>query len=114
MSLPESAPHRLDLVIDFVNTLDLDTGVEALGDPAGLSAWLAVRGLLDTGAPAGREHLKRALELREALRRTMLANNGGPEDTSATDLLESAARRGELSVRFRDGTSLLAPCAEGP
>lgn len=114
MSHPDSAPHRLDLVIDFVNTFELDTGEEALDDPAGLSAWLAERGLLDSGERARPEHLERALELREALRRTMLANNGGPADTAAAALLEAAARRGELSVHFRNGGSLLEPCAEGP
>ena len=114
MSHPDSAPHRLDLVIDFVNTLELDTGEEALQDPAGVSAWLADRGLLERGERLRGEHLERGLELREALRRTMLANNGGPEDETATALLEAAARRGELSVHFRDGSSLLEPCADGP
>src|SRR5436309_15730258 len=104
MSQPDSAPHRLDLVIDFVNTFDLDRDEEALGGPAALSAWLEDRGLLAKGERAVREDLERAIELREALRRTMLANNGGPEDEPATALLEAAARRGELSVHFRDGS----------
>src|SRR4051794_36783511 len=112
MSHPDSAPHSLDLVIDFVNTADFDRGEEALADPAGLSAWLAERGLLAEGEQAGPEHLQRALDLREALRRTMLANNGGPAEEPA--LLEQAARRGELSVHFRGGASLLEPCVEGP
>jgi len=107
-------PHRLDLVIDFVNTADLDRGEEELRDPGALSDWLAGRGLLGEGERAGPEHLARALELREALRQTMLANNGGPAEEPALGRLEQAARRGELSVRFRDGTSLLEPCAEGP
>jgi len=114
MSQPDSAPHSLDLVIDFVNTFDLDEGKEELGDAAALSGWLVDRGLLAQGERAGSEHLERALALREALRATMLANNGGAEDLPAAELLERAARRGELSVHFRDGTSLLEPCAEGP
>ena len=73
------APHQLDLVMDFVNTSDLDTGEEALGSPAQLSAWLSERRLLPKGRRLGPKDLERALELREALRRTMLANNGGPE-----------------------------------
>jgi len=114
MTEKRHAPHQLDLVIDFVNTYELDTGEEALADPAGLSAWLAGRGLLGEGEQAGPEDLARALELREALRRTMLANNGGPDADADAALLERAARRGELSVRFRDGASLLEPCVEGP
>lgn len=114
MSDTRPAPHQLDLVIDFVNTFELDTGEEALGDAAHLGSWLADRGLLRKGAQAGAEDLARAVELREALRRTMLANNGGAPADSDTALLERAARRGELSVHFRDGASLLEPCVEGP
>ena len=108
-----SAPHQLDLVIDFVNTADLETGEEALGDPAGLASWLAGRGLLGEGEILSPAQLGSALELREALRASMLANNGAPAVPSAAAQLEAAARRGELSVHFRDGTARLEPCAEG-
>lgn len=114
MTEKHSAPHQLDLVIEFVNTVELDTGEEALGDPAQLSSWLSDRGLLAKGRRLGPGDLEKALELREALRRTMLANNGGPEASADAGLLERAARRGELSVRFRDGASVLEPCVDGP
>jgi len=107
------APHSLDLVMDFVNTADVDSG-EVMEGPADLSRWLSERELMGAGERAGAEDYERAIELREALRREMLANNGGPEDAAASKVLEEAARRGELSVRFRDGASLLAPCAGGP
>jgi predicted RNA-binding Zn ribbon-like protein len=113
MSENRTAPHRLDLVMDFVNTADPDSG-EVLEGPADLTRWLAGRELMASGERAGPEDFQRALELREALRATMLANNGGAEDAAANALLETAARRGELSVHFRDGSSLLEPCAEGP
>jgi predicted RNA-binding Zn ribbon-like protein len=114
MADKRSAPHRLDLVIDFVNTLDLDTGEEAIGDAGALGGWLAGRGLLAKGERAGPGDLARAHELREALRQTMLANNGATAGQPAGELLERAARRGELSVHFREGTSLLEPCVDGP
>jgi predicted RNA-binding Zn ribbon-like protein len=114
MSDKRPAPHQLDLVIDFVNTFELDTGEEEFGDAARLSTWLADRGLMAAGEHAGAEDLARATELREALRRTMLANNGGPPADQDAALLERAARRGELSVHFRDGDSLLEPCVDGP
>ncbi len=113
MSEDRSAPHRLDLVIDFVNTADPDSG-ELVEGPADLTRWLAARELMASGEQVGREDYERALALREALRATMLANNGGPEDEPANALLEAAARRGELSVHFRDGGSLLEPCVAGP
>jgi predicted RNA-binding Zn ribbon-like protein len=106
-------PHQLDLVIDFVNTLDLETAEEELSGPAALASWLAQRGLLAGGRRATPAQLAAAIELREALRRTMLTNNGGPGDREAAERLEAAARRGELSVRFGEGTARLEPCADG-
>lgn len=111
--MSRKAPHSLDLVIDFVNTADPDSG-EVMAGPDDLAGWLTRRELMPAGERAAPEDYERAVELREALRSTMLANNGGPEDAAATTLLEAAARRGELSVHFRDGTSLLEPCVDGP
>ncbi len=108
------APHALDLVIDFVNTLDLDAGSEELSSPAALSAWLAERGLLEPGSPLGRDELRRALELREALRGLMLVHNGGEPDDRAGRELERAARRGGLGVHFAgDGSVTLDAQGEG-
>ena len=114
MPAERTAPHQLDLVIDFVNTFDLEERTEALADEAGLAAWLAERGLLAKDEKVTSAQLGAALELREALRATMLANNGAPEDVPAAAALERAARRGELSVHFCDGTSRLEPCVDGP
>jgi len=114
MSEERGAPHRLDLVIDFVNTVDLEAGEEQLSGPAELGSWLAGRGLLAAGETPTSKQLAAAVELREALRQTMLANNGGPADREAGERLEAAARRGELSVRFEEGTARLEPCAGGP
>ena len=53
MNEQTAAPNQLDLVIDFVNTLDIDAGSEQLSDPAALATWLSRHGLTDpTGAPA--------------------------------------------------------------
>jgi predicted RNA-binding Zn ribbon-like protein len=108
-------PHALSLVIDFVNTLDVEAGTDALATPHDLSAWLTDAQLLAPSAeqPDDAEHL-RALALREALRALMLANNGGTPDMHAGAELERAARDGELGVHFADGgTVSLAPGANG-
>jgi predicted RNA-binding Zn ribbon-like protein len=62
------APGRLALVERFVNA-DLPTP-EALGD------WLAEHGLAGSGAEWTGADLERAIDLREALRALLLANNG--------------------------------------
>jgi predicted RNA-binding Zn ribbon-like protein len=104
------ASRGLDLVIDFVNTLDVDAGQDELQAPDRLDGWLAARALVDSQAsPATDAEHRHALDLREALRDLMLANNGCPVEGHAAAELERAARRGELGVHFDTvgGVSLL-------
>ncbi len=102
-------PHDLQLVIDFVNTHDLDRDTDELSTPAALADWLSDRELMATPASAvGAEGLRQTIALREALRRTMLAHNGREIDAAAAAELERAAQRGQLSVRFEaDGSTRL-------
>jgi len=113
-TLPQ-APNGLDLVIDFVNTLDLDDGTDALATPDGLRAWLADEGLLKRAdAPVSAADRLNAVRLREALRQLMLAHNGEADGDRAGRELEQAARRGDLRVHFApSGAIRLAPGAEG-
>jgi predicted RNA-binding Zn ribbon-like protein len=106
---------ELEQVIDFVNTLEVETGEDALETPAELARWLTERGLLEARPGRLREADRdRAIELREALRAMMLANNGAAPDPRAVAVLERAARDGELGVHFgaRGGVEL-APGASG-
>ena len=50
--------HDVELVLDFLNTLDLDRGRDVLDDPLAWSAWLADRGL--TSGPPARVRAVRA------------------------------------------------------
>jgi predicted RNA-binding Zn ribbon-like protein len=100
---------ELQLICDFVNTLDREAGRDELEDAAGLGVWLRGRGLWsrrpdDDDAAAARA-------LREALRELMRANNGEDVDTdSATASLDEAARRAGIGVRFDTGSiRLVAP-----
>jgi predicted RNA-binding Zn ribbon-like protein len=114
VSSPDS-PHPLAVVIDFVNTLDLDAGTDGLATPGDLDVWLRGRGLSPGGAaPTGARQHAEAIELREALRAAMLAHNGAPADERAAAVLERAAERGALSVLFRDDGSVgVGPRASG-
>ena len=49
--------HGVELVIDFVNTLDLEEGTDALSSTGALASWLVERGLLDTSARPPRDRL---------------------------------------------------------
>jgi len=108
-------PHELDLVIDFVNTLDPDEDSDDFAMPEGLRGWLTERQLLDAhAAPLGEAERGQAVRLREALRALMLEHNGGEPDEGAAQELERVARRGELAVRFgAGGDAQLAPGARG-
>ena len=70
------AEDDLRLVQDFVNTLDREHDNDLLDGPEGLAAWLEHRGLL--AGELRHADAARAVEVREALRALLLANNGGP------------------------------------
>ena len=113
----EPAPGDLALVQEFVNTLDSEDGlrqVETLNAPADLERWLRDRGLIERVARIGAAELRRALEVREALRALLLANTGGPLDRSAVETLNRAAARAQSRVTFAgDGSAELAPATSG-
>lgn len=108
-------PDGLEVVIDFVNTLDLETGADELGSPAALAGWLVERDLLrPRSTPADGHALAHARELREGLRSLLLANNGGGDAAAGWAALERTARRGELAVHFGGAEmAALRPAAEG-
>src|SRR5579875_3579703 len=88
--------QQLDLVCEYVNTLDLETGVDRLGTPDELATWFSEQGLVDDLVePSAPEHAE-ALAVREA-----------------SSTLEAAARRARLAVRFERGRPGLAPEAGG-
>ena len=77
--VPKAAPEPLREVQQFINSVDVEHGLDWIPD------WLEEHGL-----PA---ELERARALREALRALVLANNGAPPDPAAVELVnESAAR----------------------
>jgi predicted RNA-binding Zn ribbon-like protein len=108
---------NIELIKDFVNTLHkdpkLDGDEEELTSPDRLDAWLKAHGLA-TGARATTAGLARALELREALRVLLLANNGEVVDVAgAYATLDRIARGARVGLRFPDAGPVLVTDAEG-
>jgi predicted RNA-binding Zn ribbon-like protein len=101
------------LVKDFVNTVDFEDGREELATPADLARWLSRRKLLARAERGDESHLRRALELREALRILLLANNGVRVDVDdARATLDRFACRTKLGVGFAPALEL-RPAASG-
>jgi predicted RNA-binding Zn ribbon-like protein len=92
-----AAPGDLELVRDFVNTLDVLPGTDTIGDPASLASWLADHRLVPARPTLTEEDLGRARALREALRALLLANAGVPLAPESAEAFDDAVG----SVRFR-------------
>jgi predicted RNA-binding Zn ribbon-like protein len=90
--------QEIDLLVDFVNTRDVEEDTDSIADPAQLAGWIAER----TG-----EHLpeleaadvQRVHGLRESLRGLMLANNGG-EGLGDLEPIREAAERSRFRLAF--------------
>jgi predicted RNA-binding Zn ribbon-like protein len=105
---------QLDLVRDYVNTLDLETGIDRISSPEELAMWFSEQGLVEDLVEPTDTELADALAVREAIRELLLANNGVEANTqAASKTLEAAGREAGLTVRFENGRPLLAPEGDG-
>jgi predicted RNA-binding Zn ribbon-like protein len=111
----QDAPVELELVRQFVNTADLDPGEEQLLAPADLRSWLAAHQLGESEMRVSSGDLAGALELREAIRAILLSHtHGSPPPAQACGVLDDAAARARLSLRFDEhGGARVQPAAAG-
>jgi predicted RNA-binding Zn ribbon-like protein len=111
----EIPPHNLQLVIDFVNTLNVETQEDRIDTPEGLALWLGEEGLVDgNDAVLDSGQLAQAIELREALREVLLEHTHNEGDDGACEPLERVSQRGRLSVCVDpDGSVRIAPREPG-
>ena len=105
---------QLDLVRDFVNTLDFETEIDSISTPDELAMWLSEQGLVDDLVEPSEQEVADARAVREAIRELLLVNNGVEADAgAASKTLEEAGRKAHLGVRFEDGRPVLAPEDDG-
>ena len=100
-----TAPESLVLVQDLANTLDVETGEDALAAPDGVSDFTRRHGLDGLlGAPGAQDRELAALrELREALRAACLAHTGADLPAEASEALARQLARAPLVLAV-DGT----------
>jgi predicted RNA-binding Zn ribbon-like protein len=102
-----------DLIVDFVNSLELRPHIEQLGTPAALDAWFAEHGVAEAGFTSTEDDLREAVELREAIRTLLAAQNEVPGDVdAAAAVLDRVARHSDLAVRFTAAGLHIEPCSE--
>jgi predicted RNA-binding Zn ribbon-like protein len=94
------APEPLELVRQFVNTLDVETGDDELAQAIGVRGWFVDHDLLDATARVTSADQGRVVEVREALRALLLANNGVPLEPDAVEVLNAVSERAPLEARF--------------
>jgi predicted RNA-binding Zn ribbon-like protein len=105
---------QIDLVRDYVNTFDFETGIDAIATPDELAMWFSEQGLVDDLVEPSDEELADAVAVREAIRDLLLTHNGVEADSeAASKTLEEAGRKAHLGVRFEDGRPVLAPEDDG-
>jgi predicted RNA-binding Zn ribbon-like protein len=111
--VPKLAPPPLRTVQQFVNTVDHEHDREWLSTPAELSKWLGAHGLGRPMKPSPAD-LRRALELREALRALARGNRGDPVGPMVLETINGAAHAGRLAVELdADGSVELRPAEPG-
>jgi predicted RNA-binding Zn ribbon-like protein len=97
--LNKGIEDEVDLLVDFVNSHDLEDGSDAIAEPDRLSAWVAER----TGeliAPPEEEDVARVQALRESLRALLRTHNGGDIDDVRLRPLREAAERSRYRTTF--------------
>lgn len=93
---PGDLPPAAALVRDFVNTLDHELDTDELARPAGLTGFLATRGLLSGSERAEESHRATAVRLRGALHEALELNH----DAVRAPLPDLDAVLAELPVRL--------------
>ncbi len=94
-----AAPGDLELVRDFVNTLDVLPDTDEFENPSSLASWLAEHRLVPVAPTLTDEDLARARSLREALRALLLVNAGFPLAAETAEAFDDAAATARLRAQ---------------
>jgi predicted RNA-binding Zn ribbon-like protein len=99
----QPAPGELGLVQAFVNTVDLESGVDELSGTHSLRNWLLDKGLIDAASTLSDADFRLVIQVREAVRALAMANHDGESDAAAVQALNRVADSARVVVRFQSG-----------
>ncbi|MCZ4124509.1 CGNR zinc finger domain-containing protein [Streptomyces sp. H39-S7] len=109
------APPSAQLVEAFANTVDVELGTDDLDAPGRLAAWLADRGLLETGSTVSAADHDLCLRLRAGIREELGVHVGDTPDPDLSLAADEALRELPLLSTVRRGPSAaLLPAPELP
>lgn len=108
------APPGLAVLQDFLNTTDLEEGLDVLADIDGLRTWLVVRNLAEPDLPIREGDRRRLVTLREALRDVIEGRDHGNPDPTALRVIDDAAIDATVRITLNaGGDAALTPAATG-
>ncbi len=94
------APGRLEIVREFVNTLNLDRGSDELADPVAAARWFERQGLPTLSGPLAPSQLEKIAEVRDAFRALLVANAAGSAAERPVRVLNELATRSGLAIQL--------------
>lgn len=107
--LNKTVEPEIELLVEFVNTHDLEEETDSIAEPAQLTDWIAERIGEHVGA-LGDEDVARVQALRESLRALLATHNGGRVEDAELEPLREAADRSRFRTTFSaDGALEIAP-----
>jgi predicted RNA-binding Zn ribbon-like protein len=100
---------EVEVLVEFVNTRDLEEETDSIAEPEQLSAWIAERTGEHVGALDG-EDVARVHTLRESLRALLRTHNGEEVEEAQLGPLREAAERSRFRTTFSaNGELRIAP-----
>jgi predicted RNA-binding Zn ribbon-like protein len=109
-----SAPGRLELVRAFVNTRDIEAGVEELDSPVAATGWLRSAGLLEPTEDLTTGDYHRVIAAREALRALLVAHaNNQPAHDAIAELNAVIDRAGLRNRLLSPDAATIEVSAQG-
>jgi hypothetical protein len=108
------SPGQLAVIQGFVNTLNIETGIDDIGSKELLKKWLVFHGLLKPADRVSFADFRTTISLREALRSLLLTNNGNTFEPSSLKNLNKLFSKFPLAVYCeRDGKPSLISSKRG-
>ena len=107
---------EVDLVVEFVNTRNLEDDTDLIGEPEPLERWIDKHFEGSGVGTVDPESQRRLLALRESLRALLRTNNGGEAGDDELRALGEAAERSRFRTTFDDEEGRLGidPAGAGP